>query len=284
MKRGGIRCGPAREAADRSLLVRCADGRLYDFTPYAKARSVAGVIAEAFSEGLSTSEEPETRNDTNRTRFGALSTFLRWACRQRGAGILTLNLTTLKAYLQWLLSSEYAPTSVVSLYGAVSGSARALMRVGTLPPFIVPTGISQQEARTFSKGSRTLADLVSGGVEGVEAAQLDEHLLKELLKVCDGYARELEAQLELGVRWRSEVRSGTFAPPIALLSQPYSAWRLERLGMVEVACKLALTCWDGNLPSKPRVSADAHREEVQLFHAILWGKGAWGLEPTGSRP
>jgi hypothetical protein len=267
--------------ADSPLLVKCADGRLYDFRPYAKAKKLVSLIAAAFAESLSTSEEPETRHVNNRGRYGSITVFLRWTCRQQGTERLELSLATLQAYLQWLLSSKYAPSTVVSHYGTVSGAARALIRTGVVPPFIVPTGISQQEARTFSKGSRTLADLLPGGVEGIGDDQLNEHLLKELLKTCDSYARGQEARIELGARWRGEVESGSFDPPVALLHQPYSTWRLDRLGMVEIACKLVLASWGGDIPSKPAVVAHAQSGEVQLFQAIIWGKGAWGLRADG---
>lgn len=273
---------PSNGGTRSGLDVVCRDGLRFSFTEFAALDGMVHLVAEAFVSMLSTSEDPDSRIQTNRGRYYKLRLFLRWASGLRHPGRIRICRTTIQEFHQHLLKSDYGGNSVWHYVQTVRHVARILIDEGHIEPFLIPENLSLNAALAEGKGSRTLADLCPELPDGISQETADEELMRMLLVECDRRARELEARIEQGKRWRDDVLSRRFTPPLELNGQPFAEWELSRTQLLELACKLAIYCWDGEVPSRRCATRFGKTPEERLFHSILWGKADAGLRAAGS--
>lgn len=275
-RRGAI---PRLEAGSE-LQVRSQDGRIFNFDEFKDLRGIVGLVVSAYRNSMSTSEDVDVRIQTNNSYFYRARAFLRWVACQRGAQRMTLGTLTLQLYRRFLLQGNAKPTTAFHYYQSAVMVARFAIDSGRVPPFALPPNINQEEALAAGSGSKTLADFLGRPPSETPAEEVDADLLKRVLLACDKRARELEARLEKGAHWRTEVASGEFVPPTWLLGRPYRTWGLDRDALVELACKLAIKRWDGHLPRKEAKLAPSDLVG-RLFGEIAWRKGVDRLVSAG---
>lgn len=263
------------------LVVTCRDGHAYDFGTFQRCGPLPALFAKAFHGMLSNNKNPESRRWTNRSNFYSLRAYLKWVESGQCDRGPELSYWSLEAYRKELLTAGAKLAGAASRCQVLWAACRRLHSLRAIEIFQLPPPIDYRKALAQGSGSGTLADLAGRSGGPAATRSLNEKLMRLLLAFCHEKAREYEARLELGEKWRSELKAGSYSPPMGWSPDVRTVGALSRDAMVETACKLALEMWDGVIPqTKRRWSGNVGRSAT-LFQWLVAGGGLTMLRRSG---
>jgi hypothetical protein len=249
---------------------------MYDFSAFQSLGLLCGQVAEGFAAMQSSAEDLDARKNTNRSRFGSLTCFLRWVGSSACKVPPHLDYMLLRQFKEFLLANN-APVTAKNRFFTVTRFARDQMDRGRCAAFPLPSSVSTQASLVTASGEKTLRDLSNSTGP---AHDVNEQLLKLLQRFVWHQFEAYEDRLALGRRWRQEVAGGFIAPPDASETKS-DLWKAPRVDLVELAVKLALVTWSGRIPpyaSNYRRLRYPDRTVPQFqFYNVTGGAGALAL-------